>query len=197
MTYVSNEYFNRVPAILICMDWDALLISLHLIGAVLGVGGVTYIEIFSLRFGRKHQSKAVAKEVGGLFHLAYVTTRIGMITVAVSGFAILLYFRLTGQGEDVFGSPRLWGKLTMMLIIFADAWLLEKHRLSLWLGSAISVAAWYTALILGAWHDFDGSFLSIIGAYAIAVAAFALLIEAVKLALRKTEKPGARPASPS
>lgn len=167
-------------AILIRMNWDALLISVHLIGAVLGVGGVTYIEIFSLRFGRKHQSKTVAKEVGGLFHIAYVTTRIGMIIVAVSGFAILLYYVLTDQGEDVFGTARIWGKLTMMLIIFADAWLLERHRVPLWLGSAISVVAWYMGLILGAWHDFSGSFLSIIVAYVIAVAVFAMAVEAIQ-----------------
>jgi hypothetical protein len=143
------------------MDWSVLLKIGHIIGTVLGVGGDTFGAIFyfyALRDGQLDPSESA------LVKLSFVILKVGMILLVLTGFGFFLYLRLTGRAELLY-EPRLMAKLLIAGILLVNAVALYAKKYPQWIGGAVSVASWYTELILGAWRGLEASFLTIMGWY--------------------------------
>lgn len=126
------------------MDWHLLFLAMHLIGTVLGVGAATFAEIFimkSLRDGTIDQVE------GSFLNVTYRVIRIGLMLLLISGFGFLINLRLTGMEERLM-SPLLWSKLSIVVLILINAVLLQTRKIPLILGSAISFASWYAAMLI-------------------------------------------------
>lgn len=122
------------------MDYYFLLVVVHLIGAVLGVGGATFIEINLVRALRDGKMDPI--EIGYMKTSVRVT-RIGTIISIISGLSFLF---LSTRYLD---NPIFWAKMTILAIVLVNAYLLEKHKMPLWLGSPLSFVSWYFLLITG------------------------------------------------
>src|SRR3990167_4249709 len=125
------------------MDWDALLRISHIIGTVLGVGGVTFADIFFLKAARDgkidpHESETI--------RTVSIVLRIGLVLLVISGFGFLVYYRLAGF-ETRLLSPRLWAKLTIVFVILINGLLLEARKIPIALGGPFSTVSWWAALI--------------------------------------------------
>ena len=140
-----------------------ILILVHLLGTILGVGGATFAEIFYLKALKDGE---FTPEEGATLKTIYSVLRIGLILGVLSGFGFLLLYRFTGQEEQLL-DPKLWAKMTVLVILVVNALLLQLHRIPLWLGASLSITSWYTAMVLGAWRNISYSYIVIMMGYII------------------------------
>jgi len=127
------------------MDIHVFLIISHLIGTILGVGGATYIEIHlnaALKDGKMedYEKKYLAKD--------FLITRVGMTLAFITGIGFIIEYwshnQLFRLMDGVF-----WAKMAIIVIIIINAYLLHKHKVGLYWGSAFSFVSWWSAMMLG------------------------------------------------
>jgi hypothetical protein len=127
------------------MSIHFLLILGHVIGTILGVGGATMIEIHLNKALRDGKMDTVERDMlGGDF----LVTRIGMGIGLITGIGFIIEYWAANQlfrlDNGVF-----WAKMLIFVIIVVNAYLLHKHRIGLYWGSAFSFVSWWTVLVLG------------------------------------------------
>jgi hypothetical protein len=127
------------------MDLHFFLIFGHIIGAVLGVGGATMIEMHlnkALRDGKMDETER------GFLGGDFLVTRIGMGLCFVTGIGFIIEYWAFNQlfrlSDGVF-----WAKMLIFLIIIINAYLLHKHKIGLYWGSAFSFVSWWIAFTFG------------------------------------------------
>lgn len=158
------------------MDIYTLLIIAHIIGTVIGVGGATFAEIFII----KSLKDGVIDPVESSFlRPTYTAMRVGLFILVLSGFGLLLLNRINGFEENLY-DEKFWAKMTIVLMLLFNAVLLQIRKVPLWLGSAVSITSWYSALILGAWHGLSLSFFGILIWYVVAIFIVAGILEFIK-----------------
>lgn len=160
------------------MDTYLLLVIIHLLGTILGVGGATFIEIFLVKALKDGK---VDPMEGEFLKITYTVVRIGLVLAILSGFGFLLYYQLHGQTFKLY-NPVLWAKLSMVLIIAFNAILLQSHKISLYWGSALSFVTWYSAAVVGVFLTQVKlfSYLEIMVTYALCVVAGAFILSRIR-----------------
>ncbi len=182
------------------MTLHVLLLILHIVGTILGVGGATMIEIHLNKALRDGKMDTVERDMlGGDF----LVTRIGMGIGLITGIGFIIEYWAANQlfrlDNGVF-----WAKMLIFVIIVVNAYLLHKHKVSLYWGSAFSFISWWTAMVFGTFltngvrfipSDTMLSFLGLMALYAITVVIGARILhmfrEKMKLPIAPT------PAQPS
>jgi len=153
-----------------------ILVLVHLLGTVLGVGAATFAEIFYLKALKDGE---ISPDEGSLLKATYAVLRIGLILGILSGFGFLLLYRFTGQ-EDRLLDPKLWAKMTIIVVLTVNALLLQWHRIPMWLGASLSITSWYAAMILGSWRNVPYSYIEIMIGYFVAVGVMVVVLEYIK-----------------
>ena len=159
---------------------------IHIIGTALGVGGATVSDFLFLKAVR--DGRIDKKEFGVLKSVSTVVWT-GFAVLVFSGFGFFILFRLLPEHGSIY-EPKLLIKLIVVSVIFFNGLLMHWKvfpvlktsarksihstetlgKLSLVLTTgAISITSWYAALILGAWRGLDAPFVTILGAYVLAV----------------------------
>ncbi|MDP6387772.1 MAG: hypothetical protein QGG63_00615 [Candidatus Pacebacteria bacterium] len=147
------------------MDIHSILITAHLIGVTLGVGGATFVGIFYLKAMKDgHIDPMEGQWLGIIFTIL----RIGLVIAVLSGFGFFLEYRLTGQEERLL-DPRLWAKMTIIIVLVFNALLIQMRKIPMWLGESLSITSWYGALVLGVWQSAIYSYSTFLVFYVIAV----------------------------
>ncbi len=127
------------------MDTHSILILGHIIGTILGVGGATFIEVhlnMALKDGKMDdtEKRYMAKD--------FLMTRIGMTIGFITGMGFIIEYVMHNQlfrlADGVF-----WAKMLIFVIIIINAYLLHKHKVGLYWGSAFSFVSWWTVMLLG------------------------------------------------
>src|SRR3989338_10649322 len=122
-----------------------LLVIVHIIGTVLGVGAATFAEIHYTRF---NSDDIITDDEKKTLAITYTVMRTGLFLLAISGFGFLLYFRLT-EHVGILTSPSFWAKMTVVAVLVGNALLLQARLIPFLIGTAISLTSWYAALTLG------------------------------------------------
>lgn len=154
----------------------SILILVHLVGTVLGVGAATFAEIFYLKALKDGE---ISPDEGALLKSTYSTLRVGLILSVLSGFGFLLLYRFTGQEERLL-DPVLWAKMTVIVVLVINALLLQLHKIPMWLGASLSITSWYAAMVLGSWRGNPYSYIEIIVGYIVAVIIMVIVLEWIK-----------------
>lgn len=141
------------------------LVLTHLLGTILGVGAATFAEIFYLKALKDGE---ITPEEGSTLKTVYSVLRVGLMIAVLSGFGFLLLYRVSGM-EDRLYDPKLWAKMTVIVILVVNALLLQLHRIPMWLGASLSLTSWYAATVLGAWRRIEYSYVEIMTGYIVAV----------------------------
>lgn len=160
------------------MNWQEFLTISHVIGTVLGVGGSTFADLI---YRKANRDSVIDPTEAGYLRLSYRVLRIGLFLLIVSGFGFFLSLRYS-EHTFVLYLPNVWMKLILTVIILLNAILMQVRRMPMWLGAAISVVAWYGALMLGIWRSLDLTFPQLVLAYVAIVAIVAYVF-------RRTDKP--------
>lgn len=158
------------------MDIHSLLITTHLIGVALGVGGATFGGILYLKAMKDGKIDPME---GEWLSVIFMVLRIGLAIAVITGFGFFLEYRFTGQEERLL-DPRLWAKLTVILVLVANALLIQMRRIPMWLGESLSLTSWYGALVLGIIRGVDYSYISFLVFYLIAVVIVIGILSVIK-----------------
>ena len=127
------------------MDTHFILIVLHIVATILGVGGATMIEIHLNKALRDGTMDAVERSfLGSDFYV----TRVGMTLGFLTGMGFVIEYWMYDQLFRL-NSGVFWAKMTIFLIIVVNAYLLHKHKIGLYWGSAFSFVSWWTVMFLG------------------------------------------------
>ena len=158
------------------MDIHSFLIVAHLIGVALGVGGATFGGILYLKAMKDGKIDPME---GEWLSVIFMVLRIGLAIAVITGFGFLLEYRFTGQEERLM-DPRLWAKLTVILVLVANALLIQMRRIPMWLGESLSLTSWYGALVLGIIRGVDYSYFAFLFFYLIGVVIVIGILSLVK-----------------
>lgn len=160
------------------MDIYTWLIIVHLIGAALGVGGATFIEIF---LTKSLMDGVIEPMESSFLKVVYRVVRVGLVFSLFTGFGFVILYIANGQEFKLY-NPVLWAKLTVISIIAVNAILLQMHKISLWLGSAFSFISWYAALIIGVFltNSTKLSYLQIMLFYVLFVFIGGFILDAIR-----------------
>lgn len=143
-----------------------LLAAIHLIGAALGVGGVTYAE---LAHAKAIADGRVERKEYEYFARAFWALRWGMTTVLLSGLALVyVQFFLPDSPDALVYSP-LWIQNTLALAITLGAWFMSRRSWPWWLGSSVVFAGWWMMFILDLFALFTVSYLLLVFTYVVAI----------------------------
>lgn len=138
-----------------------LLIIMHIVGTVLGVGAATFAEIQYTRF---NADDIIADDERKTLAITYTVMRTGLFLLVVSGFGLLLYLRLT-EDTDLLTNATFLAKMTVVGVLVGNALLLQARIIPLAVGAAVSLTSWYTALVLGSLRDTNASYIEILVYY--------------------------------
>lgn len=167
------------------MDIHATLIIGHIIGTILGVGGATFIEVhlnMALRDGKmdEYDRAILGKD--------FLLTRIGMAIGLITGIGFVIEYIVNNQFFRLIDGI-FWAKMLIFLIIVINAYLLHKHKIGLYWGSAFSFVSWWTVMIFGTFLT-NGikfmsaepliSFIVLMGAYGICVTIGAYILHRIR-----------------
>lgn len=165
------------------MDWFTFLITLHIVGVALGVGGATISDFAFLKFLKN------GKITKGEFDLLKIISNVvwsGVFILAFSGFGIFLFLRIVSPESVFIYDPRMLAHLTIFLVILLNGILMHIKVLPLiekntesslaseelcskltvaFTAGAISIVSWYTNLFLGSLRGLDFSYGFIMTVY--------------------------------
>lgn len=147
------------------MDWHTTLVTMHIVGTVLGVGGATFVEIHLIRALR---DGVMSPDETVLMQTTYTVLRIGFFLLVLSGFGFLILARLS-EHVAWFYSVKFWIKLAIVGIIALNAALIQLRWIPILWGSAIALVSWYAALVLGVMRGGEYSPYWIVGVYIVAI----------------------------
>ena len=125
---------------------------------MLGVGAATFAEIHYLRFA---SDDIITDDEKKTLATTYTVLRLGLFILVISGFSFLLYYRLSEYTEPLMRAS-FWAKMTIVGILVANAWMLQTRLIPLAIGSALSLASWYGALVLGVIGETSASYFEIL-----------------------------------
>lgn len=158
---------------------NIIFVAMHILGAVLGTGGATFAEIFSIKALRDGVVEPIEADY---LKTVYVIIRIGLILTILSGFGFLFLYRVGGHSEFIY-NVKLWAKLTVIIILTLNAILLQAHKMPFWLGGPISFVSWYTALFLGIFRKIDAGYFTIMLWYVVALIVCIVAFRSIRKAL--------------
>lgn len=161
-----------------------ILVIMHVIGTVLGVGAATFAEIYYTRF---NSDDIITDDERKTLTTTYTVMRVGLFLLVISGFSFLLYFRLT-EHVAALTSPSFLAKMTIVGILVANALLLQARIIPLAIGAAVSLTSWYAALTLGVIGKTDATYLEILVYYVIAVVVVGVLLRWIRARLHAPKK---------
>lgn len=167
------------------IDIHTILTMGHIIGVALGLGAASlgdFTFLKSLRRGKLSQGDY------NMLKSASEVVWVGLIILIFSGLGFLLQYHIEFPELGLLYNPKLWVKLSIVVIIFLNGllmhWknfkifkssidvpfaksLIAKKSFLIFTTGAISIVSWYSALLLGVWRglDFYASFLTILGVY--------------------------------
>lgn len=147
------------------MTFYELLVIMHIVGTVLGVGAATFAEIHYTRF---NSDDIITDDERKTLATTYTVMRTGLFLLVISGFGFLLYLRLT-EYTDLLTSATFLAKMTVVGVLVGNALLLQARIMPLAIGAAVSLTSWYTALILGSLRDTNSSYIEILAYYVVAI----------------------------
>ncbi len=164
------------------MAWEPILLTLHILGTVLGVGAATFWEIFYLKF-KSVMNGQLEPRGNSFFAIIFRVILIGAGFLIVSSAGYVFYYASTGQ-TNLLLRPAFLAKLTIVGFLALDYLLVMSKKIAPWLASSISLASWYSALILGVWRDLQVSYLVIIFAYLVFVGIAVIFLSALRKSFR-------------
>ena len=147
------------------MDIYTLIVAGHVIGTILGTGGATIAEV---QINTALRKKGISADERALMHANYSMIRVGMAIILLSVIGMFWYHLNAGNGW-ILTSEKLWIKDVMFVAIFANAILLTKRWIPLWLGASVSFTSWWGATLLGLAGRLPYTFETYLAGYVVAI----------------------------
>ena len=158
------------------MDLHTILVLMHIVGTILGVGGATVAEMNVVQALRDGKIDPNEKR---LMHANYTMIRVGTVLIVLSGI-LLVWWHLSQGNTWVLTSEKLWIKELITVAIVINAVALARRWVPLWLGAAISFTSWWAATVLGVWRGVPFGFWELLIGYIVAIGLVAFLLHHIR-----------------
>ena len=158
------------------MDLHQILVIGHVLGAVLGLGGAVIAEA---QIMKALSDNKISDDERALMHANYFWIRVGTALIILTGIS-LVWLLLNDGMTWVLKSAVLQVKVIMTAVIITNAVLLTKRLIPLWVGSALSLASWLGATILGASGGLPYSFTVLLSSYIVFIALVAIALHFIR-----------------
>ena len=167
------------------MDIYTVLVIVHIIGTILGVGAATFIEVhlnMALKDGTMDPQERV------VMGYDFLISRIGLAISFLSGIGFLWLYAVNDQWFRIVDGV-FWAKMAIIMILIINAYLLHKHKIGLYWGSAFSFVSWWSAMLLGMFLSNTVkimpaepilSFMAIMAVYGAVVVAGAFVLDRIR-----------------
>lgn len=148
------------------MDPKTYLVLLHLIGLVVGLGSVTTLDIYLLKFLK---GDTVTRSDAGLVELVSKLALVGLVFLWISGLGFLVLAWM--NTPELLGNPKLHAKMLVVAVLTINGGLLHfkvlpqvrraigrplfcksgerSDRVWMRVCGAVSAASWWTPFVLG------------------------------------------------
>ena len=176
------------------MDIYTLLIIGHIVGTILGVGAATFIEVHLNMALADGKMEPTEKAVMGK---DFLISRIGLALCFVTGLGFIWLYVSHNQMHRLQDGVFL-AKMAIIAILVLNAYLLHKHKIGLYWGSAFSFVSWWAAMLLGTFLTnnvkfFPGqnfvSFFTIMVVYGVVVVAGAWILHQIRNMTKQSPNP--------
>ena len=149
----------------------------HVLGAAIGVAGITFGEIFYLKATADGRVDAREREY---MHTTFFALKWGLLLILLSGVVLgVLEYAYAGAQNHILGAP-WWFINTLAFVIIFAGWGMMREKVSWWLGSALAFSGWWMVLMLDAWQittpEASFSYLSLVFAYIVFAAVTAAVL---------------------
>lgn len=171
----------------------------HFIGLAIGLGGAMLLDLMLLKF---LVPRRITEDAAQIFASAAQVVDLGLKILWLSGFGFLMHYAIYDPAK--LANPKLYAKLTIVAILTINGWFIHSIilpvlrgqigkplltgigrglHMAFILSGAISVASWYSPVILGVFWQFNGDVpaVTILYCYLIFVT---LTVVAIGLGLR-------------
>ncbi len=149
----------------------SLLIGLHLIGFAIGLGGVTMLDFWIVRWMR---GVPVTAEIVRTFQFVSKAISVGLALLWASGIGFLALY--AAAMPDLLQNPKLWAKIAIVAVLTLDGAIIHRRilpalvadiggplfssypalrRSLLFAAGAVSGVSWYAAFALGTFKEFN------------------------------------------
>lgn len=150
-----------------------VLTGIHLLGICFGLGGATMLDFWILRWLRWGD---LPGEIARIFGYVSKVCSVGLALLWLSGLGFLALYAV--ESPDKLANPKLWAKLTIVLVLTLNGFAISSIVLPSTLGDlrrpildgvsgrraaaflmsgAISGVSWYSAFALGLMREFNGT----------------------------------------
>ena len=162
-----------------------ILIAFFLLrlGITLAVGSSTFALAF---YFAAIADGAIDPSERRFMHLVYFVLRIGMVITILSQLVLLGFFLSRGGAFGALDAA-FWFEWTLLLIIIANAILMQVRVMPMWLGPALAGGSWYSFFTAHVLSDLSvtASYLTCFGGYAL----FVIFLVALFAFLKRTLRP--------
>jgi GGDEF domain-containing protein len=168
------------------MGIRTVLIIMHLIGLVVGLGAATVADV--LFMGCLLNNRMTEDQFASFKRVTDLVV-VGLLILGASGFGFIAFYALTDP--SLIANPKLWAKLGIVVVLSINGFFMHdfimpligrnlnrplfsvpaiiRNRWLLFGCGAISMTSWYAALVLGVWKEinFKVSYWEIFSSYAV------------------------------
>ncbi|MCD5987945.1 hypothetical protein KDX30_08525 [Pseudomonas sp. CDFA 553] len=148
-----------------------LLLSIHLLGMCLGLGGATMLDFWIIRWMRKG---CLPIEAGRLFEFISHAVTIGLCLLWFSGLGLLALYAEESPGK--LDNPKLWAKVVVVIVLTINGLMIHsfvlpealrdmsrpllhgaslKRAILFLVSGAVSGVSWYTAFAFGVFRELN------------------------------------------
>lgn len=115
------------------------------LGLTLAVASSTYALIF---FYKATADGTVDATERSFMHTVYFVLRIGLLLlIGAEALGVFLY-EMYGSSAEYFYTPVFYGRVTLLSVIVANAFLMQWRIMPMWLGPALAGGSWYAYFLL-------------------------------------------------
>ncbi|BBE72551.1 hypothetical protein OHA_1_02147 [Pleomorphomonas sp. SM30] len=150
-----------------------ILIALHLVGFAIGLGGVTMLDFWILRWMR---GWPVTADIVRTFQFVSKAIGVALAVLWASGIGFVALYQVAMP--DLLVNPKLWAKTVIVVVLTANGIFVHRHvlpvlisdiggplfqdypprrRSMLFAAGALSGVSWYAAFALGTFRELNGA----------------------------------------
>ncbi|MEK9161128.1 MAG: hypothetical protein AAB440_03840 [Patescibacteria group bacterium] len=161
------------------------LLTVHALGAALGVAGVTFAEMFYTRAVVDEKIDTCEKK--HILHTLWAL-RWGVMVTVLSGVALVTVEYYIPNAVQTVLTPSFWVIQTLTIVVIVFGVLISRSQVPWWLGSSATFTAWWMMLALHAWRGVPLSYVGLLLLYVILTLVVACVFHYLRTILKDREE---------
>ncbi len=167
------------------LSWLYLAQLPRFLAVGLCLGTSTVIMTLYYYLVAKGHTEAAEKRI---LHILYAILRVGMVLALLTEATCLIYHYHIDNFIYWTDNPELLMRLTLFGVIVANAFAMQYHRISMWLGPVFAGGSWYAYFFFSIWIETESTYPVLFVGYLLWLGIAFLILAALRLFLTRKQK---------